>query len=89
MGAEISDGRDGVVVIKLSGTLSQSVLEDVQKRTADIIVAQGKIRLLVLAEQFAGWEAGGAWDDFSFQENCDPSIEKMAIVVISAGRIWR
>ena len=39
----------------------------------------GKWRILVLTENFAGWERGGDWNDFSFSDN-DASIEQMAIV---------
>ena len=66
--------------MEVSGTLTQPELTQVQLTAADIIRAQGKVRILVLAEDFAGWERGGEWDDFSFQETFDPCIEKMAIV---------
>ncbi len=39
-----------------------------------------KWRILVLTENFAGWERGGSWDDFSFQSGHDAHIERMAIV---------
>jgi hypothetical protein len=32
----------------------------VQQRTAAIVRAQGKVRILVVAEAFAGWQPGGA-----------------------------
>lgn len=70
----------GVVTVRVSGTLTQAALVDVQQATADIIRAQGKVRILVLAGDFTGWERGGEWADFSFQEDFDPYIEKMAIV---------
>lgn len=80
MVAEIVDVSAGVMTVKVSGTLTQLALADLQKTAADVIRAQGKVRILVLAEQFAGWEQGGNWDDFTFQDQFDPSIEKMAIV---------
>ena len=79
MGAEITDAREGVVTVNLSGMLTQSELAHLQKAAADIIRVQGKVRILVLAGQFTGWERGD-WDDFTFQSEFDPSIEKMAIV---------
>lgn len=80
MTAEIVGITTGVMTVRISGTLSQAALTDLQKTAEDAIRAQGKLRILILAEQFTGWERGGAWDDFSFQEKYDPSIEKMAIV---------
>ena len=64
----------------VSGTLTQAELAKAQQAAADIIRAQGKVRILVLAGDFTGWEIGSEWDDFSFQEAFDPYIEKMAIV---------
>lgn len=80
MAAEIIEVSAGVVTARVSGTLTQAALSGLQQAVAQIIRAQGKVRILVLAERFAGWERGGTWDDFSFQAQCDPSIEKMAIV---------
>jgi len=79
MGAEITDNHEGVVSVKLGGLLTQSDLAHLQKSMADIIRVQGKIRILYLAEHFTGWEHGD-WNDFSFQSEFDPCIEKMAIV---------
>lgn len=80
MAAEIVEVGSGIVTVRVNGTLSQSALADLQNSMADVIRAQGKVRILVLADQFAGWERGGDWNDFSFQEQNDPCIEKMAIV---------
>ena len=80
MTAEIIEVGAGIVTVRISGTLSQSALTDLQKSSVDVIRAQGKVRILVLADQFAGWDSGGEWNDFSFQEEFDPCIEKMAIV---------
>lgn len=43
-------------------------------------------RILVCADNFQGWAAGGTWDDFSFQETYDSRIGRMAIV---AAEQWR
>ena len=64
----------------MSAKLKQAELAAIQKAMSDIIRKQGKIRVLVRAEQFAGWERGDKWDDFSFQAENDDDIEKMAIV---------
>ena len=80
MGAEITDIQNAVVTVKVTGTLSESELAAVEKRAAAIIKTQGKIRILALTEAFSGWERGGNWNDFEFQERNDPHIERMAIV---------
>jgi hypothetical protein len=80
MGAEIADTANGIVTIKVTGRLMESELAGVQHRTAAIIRAQGKVRLLVVAEAFEGWQRGGEWNDFALQKQTDPFIEKMAVV---------
>src|SRR5580765_2746948 len=80
MGAEIVNFSGGVLTLKVSGKLTQAELASVQKAAGEIIEKQGKCRILVLTENFAGWERGGAWSDQSFQAAHDASIERMAIV---------
>ena len=80
MSAEIvgTDGR--VVTARVAGTLTQTELSALQRATGDIINKQGTARLLILVEQFEGWERGATWSDFSFQIHHDAHIERMAIV---------
>lgn len=80
MPAEIVAIQDGVVSLRISGLLTQAELAAVQARTAAVIDAAGPVRILVLAEWFTGWEQGGQWDDFSFQDAYDRQIGRMAIV---------
>ena len=80
MSAEIIDVFDGVLTVKVTGQLTEPEVNAAQSRVAGIIRALGKVRILIRAEEFAGWEKGGKWNDFSFQEQNDPYIEKMAIV---------
>lgn len=80
MPAEITSVQGGVVTLRVSGRLTQKELAAVQAEAAGIISSSGKIRMLVLADDFAGWEKGGEWTDFSFQQAHDDDIERMAIV---------
>ena len=80
MTVQHADYENGVLTVTLAGRLTESTLTDVHNATAAIIQAHGKVRVLVSAEAFTGWERGGTWDDFSFQEKYDPYIGKMAIV---------
>ena len=98
MSAEIIDTQGGIVTLRVSGRLTETELADVQRRMAAIIRARGKARILVWADEFLGWERSGQWNDFSFQEQHDPSIEKMAIVgtpqfkddaLLFVGKGWR
>lgn len=80
MTAEIADVGEHLVTVRLTGTLTESALAAVQQAMADIIRAQGRISILVLADTFTGWESGGTWDDFWFSSNFDAYIDKLAIV---------
>ena len=80
MPAEITSVQGVVVTLRVSGRLTQKELAAVQAETAGIIASSGKIRVLVLAQDFAGWEKGGQWSDFSFQQAHDDDIARMAIV---------
>src|SRR5688572_25577699 len=80
MAAEILDHADGVVTLKISGKFTQAELASIQVGTAELISSGGKWRVLVLTENFQGWELGGEWSDFSVQSENDARIEKMAIV---------
>ena len=79
MSAEIASVSGQVLTIKVSGMLTELELTSMQAAAAKIIRTGGKWRLLVLTENFKGWERGGAWNDFSFSDN-DAGIERMAIV---------
>jgi len=77
---EFVDFNNGVVTVRFEGTLTQAALLRAQQAVADVIRVEGKVRILVNAEKFEGWESGGAWDDFTFQDESDPFVEKLAIV---------
>ena len=79
MSAEIANVSGHLLTMKVSGTLTQPELASMQSAAASVISAGGKWCLLVMAENFKGWERGGTWNDFTFTEN-DASIERMAIV---------
>jgi hypothetical protein len=80
MSAEIVGVTGGVLTMKVSGTLTEAELRAVQQATGELIREQGTLRILVLAENFAGWEQGRKWNDFEFQSKYDRNIARMAIV---------
>ena len=78
--AQILNQADGVITLQISGKFTQTELASIQAATAAIVRPGGRWRILVLTENFAGWELGGEWNDFSMQSENDARIEKMAIV---------
>jgi hypothetical protein len=79
MSAEIAKESGHVLTMKVTGTLSQAELAGMQTAAASVIRGGGKWRILVLTENFEGWERGGTWHEFSVMDH-DASIERMAIV---------
>lgn len=79
MGAEITDTTAGTVTVRVVDRLTEAELAEVQHGMAAAIQDYGTIRVLVIAEDFAGW-GRGRWADLSFQAQYDRCIEKMAIV---------
>ena len=80
MSADVVTVDGNLVTARITGTLTQVELQSLQKATGEIIRKQGRVKLLVLVENFAGWEQGATWGDFSFQVRHDSSVERMAIV---------
>ena len=80
MTAEIIGVEAEVLKLRVSGTLTQAELSAAQKQVGPILRKHNRLGILVVAENFAGWERGGAWGDFSFQEQHDARIARMAIV---------
>lgn len=80
MSAELISITNGVVTIRITEKLSANELAELQQKMATAIRMYGKLRVLVLAEAFQGWEEEGNWGDFALQDQNDASIEKMAIV---------
>ncbi len=80
MSAEIVDAAQGILTLKVSGKLTQPELAVAQKQAAEILHQQGKMGVLVVTENFRGWERGGDWDDVSFQAENDSLIGRLAIV---------
>ncbi len=79
MSVQIIDVSNGLVTVKVAGKLKPDEQAQLQKSAAELISKGGKVRVLVLAGDFQGWEKGD-WSDVSFQAKYDQGIEKMAVV---------
>ena len=80
MTVEVLGVSEGIVEFSVTGKLTEQELASAQQSAADFIREHGKVRILINAEGFDGWEQGGSWNDFSFEEEFDPFIEKMAFI---------
>jgi hypothetical protein len=71
---------DGVYVLRVSGVLKRSDFGAEQNALAHKIDTGSKPRLLVILENFEGWERGADWNDLDFLLSHSGEILKIAIV---------
>jgi hypothetical protein len=67
-------------VLRISGMLKRSEFGAEQSALARKIDSGSKPRLLVILEQFEGWERGADWNDLDFMISHGGKISKIAIV---------
>ena len=80
MAIDVLDESGNVITIKLRGTIKKAEYDKLQADTEAGIKRVGKIKVLVILEDFQGWERGVDWSDISFQMEHGDEIEKMAFV---------
>ena len=80
MPVEIIDVSGKLVQVKIRGVLTKADHERIMQVAKEAIAREGKIRALIVAEGFEGWERSGDWGDVSFMMQEGQQIEKMAIV---------
>jgi hypothetical protein len=69
-----------LLVARINGKLTKSELGEFQLAVAPIIQASGNMQLLVMLEDFEGWEAGKGWEDTGFTDANDEYLARFAIV---------
>jgi hypothetical protein len=80
MPASIQCEPDDVCVLHISGMLKRSEFAAQQELVAQKIDAGAKPRLLVILEEFEGWERRVDWNDLDFLIAHSGEIAKIAIV---------
>ena len=69
-----------IFVMRMSGTLKRSEFAAQQDAIAKKIDSGSKPRLLVIVENFEGWERGADWNDIDFMISHGGEIARIAIV---------
>lgn len=80
MPATISCDDDDLCVLHISGMLKRSEFAAQQEFVAKKIDSGAKPRLLVILEDFEGWERRADWNDLDFLLAHSGEIAKIAIV---------
>ena len=79
MGLNVHQDND-LWVLRVTGMLRKSELDEIQTAGAKELKTGGRAKLLIIAENFDGWERGADWGDLSFFLEHGNQIEKIAIV---------
>lgn len=74
------DKATQICEIRLSGVLRNEELTANQERLAPHIEAGDQPRILVIVDDFVGWERGGDWNNLDFMFSHGAKIAKIAFV---------
>lgn len=80
MSARIVDEDGNTVTLRIIGKLLYDDFQSVQRAVAEVIGRKNTVRVLILGEDFVGWEKSASWGDVTFNEQFDAHVQKMAIV---------
>ncbi|HSR13567.1 MAG TPA: STAS/SEC14 domain-containing protein [Thermodesulfobacteriota bacterium] len=80
MGATVQQEGENLRVLRLTGLLKKAEWDAALAREAKQWTSATNVKVLVLAENFQGWERGADWGDLNFLVKHDAQIEKIAIV---------
>jgi hypothetical protein len=80
MSANLEQSNDRLLVLRVGGELKKSELDAAQSEFVKKIVGAGTVKLLVLLEDFSGWERGEQWGDTDFFFSHRNDFEKIAVV---------
>jgi hypothetical protein len=80
MPAQIQYQADDIFVLRISGILKRSEFGVEEEALARRIDTGSNPRLLVILENFEGWERGVDWNDLDFHISHGDKISKIAIV---------
>jgi len=80
MAYEVVEVDGEVMRVRIHGLLRLADQEALQSVARDLIEQGKKLRLLVIAENFLGWEKTEGWADVGFLMEYGDDIVKMAIV---------
>lgn len=72
--------KNNLAVANITGQLGKQEYDYLQSEIELAIKKIGHISILVILQDFSGWESADGWEDSSFYDRTDPYIKKLAIV---------
>jgi SpoIIAA-like len=80
MPVQVEYDANDICVLRVSGVLKQAEFAAAQDELARKIDAGAKPRLLVVGQDFGGWERGADWNDLDFLFSHSDKIAMIAVV---------
>ena len=74
--------------VRVSGKLTQSDYDALIPAWQRIIASQGAMRMLLVMDDFHGWELGAAWDDLHFGVTHARQVERIAVAGEESWQKW-
>jgi SpoIIAA-like len=71
---------DNLLEVRLTGKLTKEFYEKLAPAVEKLIAEHGKLRILMIMQDFHGWTAGALWEDVKFEFKHWRDIEKLAMV---------
>ncbi|HET9369213.1 MAG TPA: STAS/SEC14 domain-containing protein [Vicinamibacterales bacterium] len=84
----LEDSADRVIALKLSGKLHDEDYDRFVPLVEQAIATKGKTRMLLVFEDFHGWNPHALWDDIAFEAAHNDRIERIAMVGDTEWRPW-
>lgn len=80
MALEVLDLSGGPITVRLSGRLGREEFAKFQGLFLEAMKRRGKVRLLVILNDFQGWDKRDDWNDVPIHLEHDQQVEKIAVV---------
>ncbi len=80
MAVTIQQEESSLRVLRVTGLLKKSEMDTALEAEVRTWKPETKVKVLVMMEDFKGWERGADWGDVSFMLEHDKQIDKIAIV---------
>jgi hypothetical protein len=80
MSVSIQQDKGHVYIVQISGVLGKNEFEELRANAGKKLGFFDRVKLLVIAEKFDGWEPGADWGDSTFFTWHGWKITKIAIV---------
>ncbi|MEO8045383.1 MAG: STAS/SEC14 domain-containing protein [Spartobacteria bacterium] len=77
-----------LIRVEASGKLTQEDYDKLIPSWEKTIEQHGSMRLLLVLQNFEGWEPGAAWEDFRFSSSHQDKVERIAVVGEKAWQKW-